>query len=109
MLGCAEGLGINGWELSPGECLGYVLRFEGKPLCDIHFRFFRLSRYKERDEKPIATAFAEKGSTEVSLPSSVVRQLGNKREVAVEMSPSDSFGDPRREYATRIILNSRSK
>lgn len=104
MLDCAEGLGINGWKLSPGESLGYVLRFEGKPLCDIHFRFFRRSKYKERDEKPIATAFAEKGSVEVALPSSVVRQLGNKREVAVEMSPSDVFGDPRREYATSIIL-----
>ena len=104
MLDCAEGLGINGWKLSPGESLGYVLRFEGRPLCDIHFRFFRLSKYKERDKKPIATAFAEKGSAEVVLPSSVVRQMGNKREVAVEMSPSDFFGDPRREYATRIIL-----
>ncbi len=104
MLDCAEGLGINGWKLSPGESLGYVLRFEGKPLCDIHFRFFRRSKYKERDEKPIATAFAEKGSAEVALPSSVVRQLGNKREVAVEMSPSGFFGDPRREYATSIIL-----
>ena len=104
MLDCAEGLGINGWKLSPGESLGYVLRFEGKPLCDIHFRFFRRSKYKERDKKPIATAFAEKGSVEVALPSSVVRQLGNKREVAVEMSPSDVFGDPRREYATSIIL-----
>lgn len=104
MLDCAEGLGVIGWKLSPGEPLGYVLRFEGKSLCDIHFRFFRRSKYKERDEKPIATAFAEKGSVELALPSSVVRQLGNKREVAVEMSPSDLFGDPRREYATRITL-----
>ena len=104
MLDCAEGLGINGWKLLPADSLGYVLRFEGKPLCDIHFRFFGLSKYKERGEKPIATAFAEKGSAEVALPSSVVRQLGNKREVAVEMSPSDFFGDPRREYATSIIL-----
>ena len=104
LLDCAEGLGINGWKLLSSESLGYVLRFEGKPLCDIHFRFFRLSRYKERDEKPIATAFAGKGSAEVALPSSVVRQLGSKREVVVEMSPSDFFGDPRREYATKIIL-----
>lgn len=104
MLDCAEGLGVIGWKLSPSESLGYVLRFEGKLLCDIHFRFFRRSKYKERDEKPIATAFAEKGSAELVLPSSVVRQLGNKREVAVEMSPSDFFGGPRREYATRIIL-----
>lgn len=108
MLDCAEGLGINGWKLLPDESLGYVLRFEGKPLCDIHFRFFILSKYKdkykERDNKPIATAFAGKDSVEVALPPSVVRRLGNKREVAVEMSPSDFFGDPRREYATRIIL-----
>lgn len=104
MLDCAEGLGINGWKLMPVESLGYVLRFEGKPLCDIHFRFFRISKYEERDEKPIATASVEKGSSEVALPPSVVRQLSSKREVAVEMSPSDFFGDPRREYATRIIL-----
>ena len=88
----------------PGDSLGHVLRFEGKPLCDIHFRFFGISRYKERGEKPIATAFVGKGSAEVALPSSVVRQLGIKREVAAEMSPSDSFGDPQREYATSITL-----
>lgn len=105
MLDCAEGLGINGWKLLPAESLGYVLRFEGKPLCDIHFRFFRISRYEESDDKPIATASAEKGSTEVFLPPSVVRQLSSKRGVAVEMSPSDFFGDSRREYATRINLN----
>lgn len=105
MLDCAEGLGINGWKLLPAESLGYVLRFEGKPLCDIHFRFFRISKYEERDDKPIATASAEKGSTEVFLPPSVVRQLSSKRGVAVEMSPSDFFGDSRREYATRINLN----
>lgn len=105
MLDCAEGLGINGWKLLPAESLGYVLRFEGKPLCDIHFRFFRISKYEERDDKPIATASAEKGSTEVFLPPSVVRQLSSKRGVTVEMSPSDFFGDSRREYATRINLN----
>lgn len=104
MLDCTEGLGINGWKIVPGESLGYVLRFEGMPLCDVHFRFFRVSRYKERDEKPIATASARMGSEEVNLPSSVVRQLGNKRGVAVEMSPSDFFGDSRREYATRAFL-----
>ena len=104
MLDCAEGLGVNGWKILPDESFGYVLWFEGRPLCDIHFRFFRLSKYKERGEKPIASAFAEKGSAEVALPSSTVRQLGIKREVVVEMSPSDSFGYPRREYATSIIL-----
>lgn len=104
MLDCVEGLGISGWKVLPGDSLGHVLRFEGKPLCDIHFRFFGISRYKERGDKPIATAFVGKGSAEVALPSSVVRQLGIKREVAVEMSPSDSFGDPQREYATSITL-----
>lgn len=104
MLDCAEGLGVNGWKILPDESFGYVLWFEGRPLCDIHFRFFRLSKYKERGEKPIASAFAEKGSAEVALPSSAVRQLGIKREVVVEMSPSDSFGYPRREYATNTTL-----
>ena len=80
------------------ESRGLFLRFDGKPLCDIHFRF------KGRNDKTFATCSVIAGAREMDLPPGVARQLNMKKEVTLEMVPSDFFGDPQSEYTTKLIL-----
>lgn len=99
ILNCVEGIGIKGWELLATREGEHLLRFDGRPVCDVCFEF----RGRTSD-KLVGTASAGAESTELVLPSDVVRLLDTKREIAVEMSPCDWLGNPQREYATRLIL-----
>lgn len=99
ILDCAEGIGIRGWELLVTEKGKHLLQFDGKPVCDTCFEFKRRT-----SDRLIGTAFANAGSTELILPTSVIRLLDTRREIFVEMSPCDWLGNPQREYATRLTL-----
>ena len=99
MLDCTEGFGINGWKLLANDVDRHFLRFNGKPICDIHFKFKRA-----RSEKSIGTILARAGSAELILPPGVTRQLNMQKEIIVEMSPSDFFGNPREEYTAKLTL-----
>lgn len=99
ILNCVKGIGIKGWELLTAREGEHLLRFDGKPVCDVCFEFRRRT-----SDKLVGTASAGAESTELVLPSDVVRLLDTKREIVVEMSPCDWLGNPQREYATRLIL-----
>lgn len=99
ILDCAKGIGIRGWELLVTEKGEHLLQFDGKPVCDTCFEFRRRT-----SDRLVGTAFANAGSTELILPTSVIRLLDTRREIFVEMSPCDWLGNPQREYATRLTL-----
>lgn len=99
LLDCAEGLGISGWRLLATANGDHVLRFDGKPVCDVCFEFKR-----KVGGKLIAEASVDAGTSELILPSNVVRLLDTRKKITVEMSPRDWLGDAKREYATRFIL-----
>ena len=99
IINCVEGIGIKGWDLLATREGEHLRRFDGKPVCDVCFQFRRRS-----SDKLIGTATASAESTELVLPSDVVRLLDTRKEVVVEISPCDWLGNPQREYATRLIL-----
>lgn len=99
ILDCAEGIGISGWRLLVAANGDHVLRFDGKPVCDVCFEF-----KKKVGGKLIAKASADAGASELVLPSNVVRLLDTQKKITVEMSPCDWLGDAQQEYATRFIL-----
>ena len=99
MLECAEGIGINSWQLLVTAEGNRVLRFDGQPVCDVCFEFKR-----KVGGKLVAESSAEAGATELVLPPSVVRLLDTQKAIIVEMSPSDWLGDVQREYATKFTL-----
>ena len=99
MLDCAEGLGINSWKVLTNGSGKRVLRFNGKPICDIHFKFKRA-----RSEECIGTSMARAGFAELILPPGVARRLDMQKEIIVEMSPSDFFGSPQEDYTAKLIL-----
>ena len=99
MLDCAQGIGILGWKLLVTSVAEHVLRFEGEPACDVYFEFKR-----KVGKKLVAESFVPAGSAELVLPSKVVRLLDAQKTIIVEMSPSDLFENPEREYAAKFIL-----
>ncbi|MCI8366056.1 MAG: hypothetical protein HFJ66_00415 [Eggerthellaceae bacterium] len=99
LLDCFEGIGINDWKVLATTAGEHVLRFDGAPLCDVCFEFKR-----RLGGRVIAEVSAEEGSAEVVIPQSVVRLIDARKTVIIEMSPSDWFGDPQHEYATRFTL-----
>lgn len=99
ILDCAEGIGISDWKLLVTADGNHVLRFEGRPVCDVCFEFKR-----KVGGRLIAEASADAGATELVLPPSVVRFLDARKAVIMEMSPSDWLGEPQHEYATKFIL-----
>lgn len=99
ILDCAEGIGISDWKLLVTADGNHVLRFEGRPVCDVCFEFKR-----KVGGRLIAEASADAGATELVLPPSVVRFLDARKAVIMEMSPSDWLGEPQHEYVTKFIL-----
>lgn len=99
LLNCTEGIGINDLRLTtigPGK---HVFRFDGQLLCDACFEFKR-----RLTGKILAKTSAEKGSTELVIPSNIVRLLDARKEIIVEVSPCDWFDNPQQEYTTRYIV-----
>ena len=78
-----------------------MLRFEGRPICDVCFEFKRKMGRRLID---IEEASVDADATELVLPSSVVKLLDAQKTVIMEMSPSDWWGKPQREYSTKFIL-----
>lgn len=99
LLDCIKGIGIKGWTLLTTKAGSQMLRFDGNPVCNTLFEFRR-----KTSDKIVGTASVGAGSEGLILPSGVVRLLDTRKEVVVEMSPCDWFGEPQREYATRLIL-----
>ena len=101
ILECVEGIGISDWKLLATKDGDHVLRFEGRPICDVSFEFKRKMGRRLID---IEEASVDAGATELVLPSSVVKLLDAQKTVIMEMSPSDWWGEPQREYSTKFIL-----
>ena len=99
ILDCSEGIGILNWKLLVNNKGEHVLRFEGRPVCDVFFEFKRRA-----NRKSFAEASALADAAELVLPSNVVRSLNTQKSIIVEMSPCDWLGDPQREYVTSFIL-----
>ena len=100
LLECREGLGISGWSVLADRNGTSFLRFDGAPLCNVHFEFKR-----KIGGRTVAEEFVPAGSTEVSLPASVSRLLDTQKKLLVEVSPTDYWSDePMHEYGTTFTL-----
>lgn len=98
LIRCCEGIGIKDWKLLMTNTGEHVLRFDGKPLCDVHFTFKKISG------RLIAEEDVEAGAAELILPLSVTRLLDTQKKIAIEVSPSDWLGNPLQEYTTKFTL-----
>ena len=100
LLECCEGLGISGWKVLADQNGKSILRFDGVPLCNVHFEFKR-----KIGGRTVAEVFVSAGSAELSLPASVSRLLDAQKKLLVEVSPTDYWSDePMREYGTTFTL-----
>lgn len=99
LLRCQEGVGISNWKIYAKSDGSHVLKFEGRPLCNLHFDFKR-----KVGGRIVAEADASAGAVELTLPASVVRCLDLHKKILVTVAPTDWFGEPEYEYATEFAL-----
>lgn len=99
LLRCQEGVGISKWRIYAKSDGSHVLKFEGSPLCNLHFDFKR-----KVGGRIVAEAEASAGAVELTLPASVVRCLDLHKKILVTVAPTDWFDEPEYEYATEFAL-----
>ena len=102
LMRCREGVGFSSWETLVRSDGTRVLRFDGRPLCDLHIDFSR--RTGRNAGAVIASASVVAGETDVVLPSVVSRQLYTNKNLKMTVAPTSWFGDPEYEYATEFTL-----
>ena len=96
---CAEGVGVKGWKLLMTNEGKHVIRFDGEPLCDVHFTFKR-----KIGGRVVAEEDVEAGARELVLPGVVTRLLDTQKKILAEVSPTDWLGKPMLEYSTEFTL-----
>ena len=96
---CVEGVGVKGWKLLMTNEGKHVIRFDGEPLCDIHFTFKR-----KIGGRVVAEEDVGEGARELVLPGAVTRLLDTQKKMLAEVSPIDWLGEPMPEYSTEFTL-----
>lgn len=99
LIRCREGVGISGWRLLAKGDGSHILRFDGEPLCDLHFDFRR-----KAGAAIIGSFDVPAGSLEAPVPEVVVRQLDTRKKLHMTMAPTSWFGEPEYEYSTEFTL-----
>lgn len=99
LIRCKEGVGVSGWKVLVKSNGSHVLRFDGEPLCNLHFDFRR-----KEGAAIIDSLDAQAHCSEVPIPEAVVRQLDARKKLCMTMAPTSWFGDPEYEYSTEFTL-----
>ena len=100
LMPCREGFGFSSWRVRVKPDGRHALLLDAPTLHDIHLDFKRKAGGALIDSVEIA-----EGSSEATLPQSVVRQLDARKKLVITIAPMDWLGEPEYEYATDFTLS----